>query len=156
MRHVNRVALFALSLSFLCAGCSPFAGECERVDREASRSSSGITATVFEVHCGATASNATCVCVRARGWFKKEQTVFVATTLVAVKIEWIAEGVLEVRHDAERIETKREEIDGVTIRYGSLKADADERQPNQALQTTSVTRSGFGKVPVSDRHRRGV
>jgi hypothetical protein len=27
---------------------------------------------------------------------------------------------------------------------------------NQALQTTSVTRSGFGKVPVSDRQRRGV
>jgi hypothetical protein len=32
----------------------------------------------------------------------------------------------------------------------------NERQPNQALQTTSVTRSGFGKVPVSDRQRRGV
>jgi hypothetical protein len=31
-----------------------------------------------------------------------------------------------------------------------------ERQPNQALQTTSVTRSGFGKVSVSDRQRRGV
>ena len=32
----------------------------------------------------------------------------------------------------------------------------NERQPNQALQTTSVTRSGFGKVSVSDRQRRGV
>ena len=31
-----------------------------------------------------------------------------------------------------------------------------ERQPNQALQTTSVTRSGFGRVSVSDRQRRGV
>jgi len=31
-----------------------------------------------------------------------------------------------------------------------------ERQPNQALQTTSGARSGFGKVPVSDRQRRGV
>ena len=30
------------------------------------------------------------------------------------------------------------------------------KPPNQALQTTSVTRSGFGKVPVSDRHRLGV
>jgi hypothetical protein len=30
------------------------------------------------------------------------------------------------------------------------------KQPNQALQTTSVTRSGFGKVPVCDRQRRGV
>jgi hypothetical protein len=30
------------------------------------------------------------------------------------------------------------------------------RQPNQALQTTSVTPSGFGKVPVSGRQRRGV
>ena len=28
--------------------------------------------------------------------------------------------------------------------------------PNQALQTTSVTRSRFGKVSVSDRQRRGV
>jgi hypothetical protein len=32
----------------------------------------------------------------------------------------------------------------------------DQRVSNQALQTTSVTRSGFGKVPVSDRQRRGV
>ena len=31
-----------------------------------------------------------------------------------------------------------------------------EKQPNQALQTTTVTRSGFGKVSVSDRQRRGV
>jgi hypothetical protein len=31
-----------------------------------------------------------------------------------------------------------------------------EKQPNQALQTTSVTRRAFGKVPVSDRQRRGV
>ena len=31
-----------------------------------------------------------------------------------------------------------------------------QRSANQALQTTSVTRSGFGKVPVSDRQRRGV
>jgi hypothetical protein len=31
-----------------------------------------------------------------------------------------------------------------------------KQTPNQALQTTSVTRSGFGKVPVSDRQRRGV
>ena len=31
-----------------------------------------------------------------------------------------------------------------------------ENEPNQALQTTSVTRSEFGKVPVSDRQRRGV
>ena len=30
------------------------------------------------------------------------------------------------------------------------------RQPNQALQTTSVTRSGFEKASVSDRQRRGV
>jgi hypothetical protein len=30
------------------------------------------------------------------------------------------------------------------------------RPQNQALQTTSVTLSGFGKVPDSDRHRRGV
>jgi peptidoglycan/xylan/chitin deacetylase (PgdA/CDA1 family) len=30
------------------------------------------------------------------------------------------------------------------------------KPPNQALQTTSVTRSGFGKVPVCDRQRRGV
>jgi hypothetical protein len=30
------------------------------------------------------------------------------------------------------------------------------RQPNQALQTTSVTRGGFGRIPVSDRQRRGV
>ena len=46
--------------------------------------------------------------------------------------------------------------------YGELRAlliqacEDQERQPNQALQTTSVTRSGFGKVPVSDRQRRGV
>ena len=32
----------------------------------------------------------------------------------------------------------------------------DQRVSNQALQTTSVTRSGFEKVSVSDRHRRGV
>jgi hypothetical protein len=31
-----------------------------------------------------------------------------------------------------------------------------EKGANQALQTTSVTRSGFGKVPASDRQRRGV
>jgi len=30
------------------------------------------------------------------------------------------------------------------------------RTPNQALQTTSVTRSGFGKTTDSDRQRRGV
>ena len=35
-------------------------------------------------------------------------------------------------------------------------SEEKERQPNQALQTTSVTRSGFGKVSVSDRQRRGV
>ena len=31
-----------------------------------------------------------------------------------------------------------------------------QTRANQALQTTSVTRSGFGKVSVSDRQRRGV
>ena len=31
-----------------------------------------------------------------------------------------------------------------------------QKKPNQALQTTSVTRSGFDKVPVVDRQRRGV
>ena len=30
------------------------------------------------------------------------------------------------------------------------------QRPNQALQTTPMTRSGFGKVPVSDRQWRGV
>jgi hypothetical protein len=64
--------------------------------------------------------------------------------------------VLEVRHDADRIESKRDEIDGVTIRYRALKPDAEERQPNQALQTTSGTRSVCGKVPVCDRRRLGV
>ena len=38
-------------------------------------------------------------------------------------------------------------------RFGELKTT---KPPNQALQTTSVTRSGFGKVPVSVRQRRGV
>ena len=38
-------------------------------------------------------------------------------------------------------------------RFGELKAT---KPPNQALQTTSGARSGFGKVPVSDRQRRGV
>ena len=32
----------------------------------------------------------------------------------------------------------------------------NESEANQALQTTSFTRSGFEKVPVSDRQRRGV
>jgi hypothetical protein len=36
------------------------------------------------------------------------------------------------------------------------KKEEKEKPPNQALQTTSVTRSGFGKVSVSDRQRRGV
>jgi hypothetical protein len=31
-----------------------------------------------------------------------------------------------------------------------------KEKPNQALQTTSVTRTAFGNVPVSDRQRRGV
>jgi len=31
-----------------------------------------------------------------------------------------------------------------------------KKAANQALQTTSVTRTGFGKVPVSDRTQRGV
>ena len=31
-----------------------------------------------------------------------------------------------------------------------------QKGPNQALQTTSVTRSEFGKVSDSDRQRRGV
>jgi len=34
--------------------------------------------------------------------------------------------------------------------------EAKERQPNQALQTTSMARSGFGRVSVSDRQKRGV
>jgi len=34
--------------------------------------------------------------------------------------------------------------------------EAIKKKPNQALQTTSVTRSGFGKVLVSDRQMRGV
>ena len=34
--------------------------------------------------------------------------------------------------------------------------EAELERANQALQTTSVTRIGFGKVPVSDRQRRGV
>jgi hypothetical protein len=37
-----------------------------------------------------------------------------------------------------------------------VRFEKNERQPNQALQTTSVTRSGSGKVPDSDRQRRGV
>ena len=45
-------------------------------------------------------------------------------------------------------------------RNGGLRHSLDERnerkQPNQALQTTSITRSGFGKIAVSDRQRRGV
>jgi hypothetical protein len=39
----------------------------------------------------------------------------------------------------------------------TLNAAIDKKtRPNQALQTTSVTRSGFGKVSVSDRQGRGV
>jgi peptidoglycan/xylan/chitin deacetylase (PgdA/CDA1 family) len=38
-------------------------------------------------------------------------------------------------------------------RFGELKTT---KPPNQALQTTSVTRSGFGRTSVSDRQRRGV
>jgi len=33
---------------------------------------------------------------------------------------------------------------------------AQNKEPNQALQTTSGTRSGFGKTSDSDRQRRGV
>ena len=33
---------------------------------------------------------------------------------------------------------------------------SETKPPNQALQTTSMARRAFGKVPVFDRHRRGV
>ena len=38
----------------------------------------------------------------------------------------------------------------------SASLDMQTESPNQALQTTSVTRSGFGKVSVFDRHLLGV
>ena len=41
-------------------------------------------------------------------------------------------------------------------REAELRFSLKKKRPNQALQTTSVTRSEFGKVPVFDRQRRGV
>jgi hypothetical protein len=37
-----------------------------------------------------------------------------------------------------------------------VEQEEETKPPNQALQTTSVTRSGFERVSVSDRQRRGV
>ena len=45
--------------------------------------------------------------------------------------------------------------DAVTVTVNDKK-EIYRKEPNQALQTTSVTRSGFGRVSVSDRQRRGV
>jgi [ribosomal protein S5]-alanine N-acetyltransferase len=60
------------------------------------------------------------------------------------------------RRVAEKCGFHESSRDAGRIRFQLNRGEWKERQPNQALQTTSVTRSGFGKVPVSDRQRRGV
>ena len=59
----------------------------------------------------------------------------------------------------ERIRKDRDRFEFTKASKGELVellAVRKNRQPNQALQTTSVTRSVFGKVPEFDRYQRGV